>query len=83
MSADLWRFLLPDDLGGFMMEALRNAPEVRLVATAAGPAPVDLLPVPFIGDVEYAADILRARLDLALTRHGPVTVLTLRRPGRA
>ena len=78
ISVDMWRFLQPDDLGGWLIEAMRTSGVVRLIATAPGPDPVAMLPVPFVGDIDFIADMLRARLDVTVERHGPVTVLTVR-----
>jgi glycosyltransferase involved in cell wall biosynthesis len=80
VSVDLWRFLLPDDLGGFLNSVLARADEVLLVATAAGPDPADLLPLPFVGDLAFVEDILRSQLDLTASVYDGVTVLTIRSP---
>jgi hypothetical protein len=81
VSVDMWRFLLPDDLGGALIEALRVAPTVQLVATTTAPDPVAVLPVPFAGDIDFIADILAAQLEVTRDTYGDVTVLTVRRRG--
>lgn len=53
VSVDVWRFFLPEDLGAFLTEALRVAGGIDLVRTDAPVPPEQLLPLPFVGDLEY------------------------------
>jgi glycosyltransferase involved in cell wall biosynthesis len=78
VNVDLWRFQLPEDLGRFLDSVLARAAEVVLVATAAGPDPATVLPVPFAQDLDFMEDILRAMVDVTVVRYGAVTVFTIR-----
>ncbi|MFI5913232.1 glycosyltransferase family 2 protein [Dactylosporangium sp. NPDC051541] len=78
VNIDLWRFLMPEDLNLFVTKGLMKADRIDLVATAGAPAPESLLPLPFVGDVGYVADLLGAHFKVATTTHGGGTVLTVR-----
>ena len=78
VNVDLWRFLAPEDLSTLIVEALRIADRLDLIATAADVDPVTVLPLPFVGDIEYVHDMTRAHFPAELTHLDAVTVLTLR-----
>jgi N-terminal domain of galactosyltransferase len=80
VNVDLWRFFAPEELGVLVVEALRIAGQLRLVCTGAGPDPVAMLPVPYVADPSYLAQMLRPHFNLSVATHGGVTVLTIRKP---
>ncbi|GIH03991.1 hypothetical protein Rhe02_20580 [Rhizocola hellebori] len=79
VNVDLWRFLTPDDLGGHLNEALRVSPQVDLVATTCSLRAEQMLPLPFIEDLEYLQWMLAAHFEVVVAHTGAATVLTVRR----
>lgn len=80
VNVDLWRFMFPDDLGGHLGEALRLSHQVHLVATTCPVRAEQMLPLPFIEDLDYLQRMLAAHFEVEVTHTGTATVLAVRRP---
>lgn len=78
VNVDLWRFFMPGDLNTFVTRALRKADEILLVASHGGPAQESLLPLAYIADVEYAAQLFRPHFKVELIRYDDATVISIR-----
>jgi glycosyltransferase involved in cell wall biosynthesis len=77
-NIDLWRFLLPAELNLFVTRGLVKADELQLIATHDTPDPVSLLPLPFVTDLAYLAQMLGAHFKVESITYDAVTVLTIR-----
>jgi hypothetical protein len=69
VSVDLWRFFGPDMFSLLLLEALRVAGEVELVLTEPGIPAATMLPVPFIDDIDYVAQLVGSHFDVDVRRH--------------
>lgn len=78
VHVDLWRFLLPADLNVLVTKGLLKADRIDLVATHGGPDPVAVLPLPFVGDLDYVTQMLGAHFKIETTAYDGTTVLTVR-----
>lgn len=77
VNLDLWRFLPPEELWVLVTQGRKKAGRLMLVASHGGPDPEDLLPVPFLGDIQAAADGLRANFPVTVDEYEDVSVLTV------
>ncbi|GFJ95427.1 hypothetical protein Prum_090690 [Phytohabitans rumicis] len=78
VNVDLWRFLLPEDLSLHLTKGLRKADRIDLVASRTALDPASLLPLPFVTDLPYLADLLHPSLKVELAQYPQVTVLSVR-----
>ena len=78
VSVDLWRFLGPEDLGAFVLEGLRTADRVDLVASASEADAAALLPLPFVSRVDFVHDMMRHHFEVTVAGTDEMSVLTLR-----
>jgi glycosyltransferase involved in cell wall biosynthesis len=78
VNIDLWRFFMPEDLNMFVTKGLRKADRIDLVATHDGPDQESMLPLPFVVDFAYIADMMSKRFDMETRAYDAVTVITLR-----
>lgn len=74
---DLWRFLPPEELWVVITQGRKKAGRLMLVATHAAPDPVDVLPVPFVGDVQAVAEALRGSFQVEVAEYDEVSILTI------
>ncbi|GAA3290981.1 glycosyltransferase [Dactylosporangium vinaceum] len=78
VNIDLWRFMMPEDLNLFVTKGLMKADRIDLVATDGGPDPATLLPLPFVADLGYVAELLGSHFKVATAASGGRTVLSVR-----
>ena len=69
VNVDLWRFFGPDMLSLLLLEAVRVAGEVELVLTELAIPAATMLPVPFIDNLHYVAELVGSHFDVAVRRH--------------
>jgi glycosyltransferase involved in cell wall biosynthesis len=82
VNVDLWRFLTPEDLGGFLTEAFRVADRVDLVCTDERIEAASVLPLPFVEGLAYVGRMLEAEFDVDIAHSGGCATLALaRKPG--
>jgi glycosyltransferase involved in cell wall biosynthesis len=74
---DLWRFLLPEELWVVVTQGRKKAGRLMLVASHADLDPIDMLPVPFLGDIQAAAEALRSSFRVEVTEYDEVSILTV------
>jgi glycosyltransferase involved in cell wall biosynthesis len=77
VNLDLWRFLPPEELWVLVTQGRKKAARLMLVAAHGGPDPVGLLPVPFLGDIQAAADGLRATFRVTVAEYDEASILTI------
>lgn len=77
VNLDLWRFLPPEELWVMVTQGRKKAGRLLLVASRDAPDPVDLLPVPFLGDIRAAAAGLRGAFPVAVAEYGDASILTV------
>ena len=77
VSVDLWRFLTPEDLGGFLEEAMRLAGRVDFVCTDLGIPPTAMLPLPFVSDLAFLRTTVEPYLLVGQTSAGGCEILTI------
>jgi glycosyltransferase involved in cell wall biosynthesis len=77
VAVDLWRFLPPEDLSILVLESLRVGGRIDLVATGAPIPAADLLPLPFVEDLDYLRDTVAGHLPLRISDHDGARVLTV------
>ncbi len=82
VNVDLWRFFGPDMFSLLLLEALRVAGEVELVLTELRIPAATMLPVPFIDDIEYVAELVGSHFDVAVRRHAGGAASLIVRPRR-
>lgn len=77
VNLDLWRFLPPEELWVLITQGRKKADRLMLVASHDAPDPVELLPVPFLGDIQDAAEALRAAFPVDVAEYDDVSILTI------
>jgi glycosyltransferase involved in cell wall biosynthesis len=78
VNIDMWRFFTPTDLSVFVTKGLTKADEIQLVATRTPISSESMLPLPFVSDVEYVAQMLGSHFKVQSTGYDDVTVLSIR-----
>jgi glycosyltransferase involved in cell wall biosynthesis len=77
VNLDLWRFLPPEELWILITQGRKKADRLMLVASRDAPDPVELLPVPFLGDIEAAAEALRGAFPVDVAEYDDASILTI------
>ncbi|RKR92375.1 galactosyltransferase-like protein [Micromonospora pisi] len=77
VNVDLWRFFNPEDLGGYLLESLRVAGRVELVRTEDRIRADELLPLPFVDDLEFLRSTVEPYFPVEITTVDGVTVLAM------
>jgi hypothetical protein len=82
VSVDLWRFFGPDIFSMVLLEALRVAGEAELICTDPNISATAMLPVPFIDNIDYLAQLVGPHFDVDVRRLPGDAASILVRKGR-
>lgn len=77
VNLDLWRFLPPEELWILITQGRKKADRLMLVASHGAPDPVELLPVPFLGDIRLAAEALHGAFPIDVAEYDDASILTI------
>ncbi|MEV4624763.1 glycosyltransferase family 2 protein [Micromonospora sp. NPDC049523] len=77
VNVDVWRFFNPEDLGGYLLESLRVAGRVELVRTEDRLRAADLLPLPFVDELDFLRTTVEPYFPVEISTVDGVTILAI------
>ncbi|MBO4207336.1 glycosyltransferase [Micromonospora echinofusca] len=78
VNVDMWRFWTPEDLSGLLHESLRIGRRVDFVRTERNVGSADLLPLPFVTDLDFLLTTVERYLDVRREQVGDVEIVSVR-----